>query len=344
MNHQDSVSCQSTPNHRISWRQLQDPENRENRNAGNGGDLVKHTVYLTTLDYFLGQSPWSNGLRVRECHAGRGMYAIPRDDARRALLEGLYDPADADMDVFLHDMQRASQCALRVWPSNLAALEWYSGSAVLNAWRLKAATAGSHLLEVYELAPDTREILRAVFKDLRLRSLKVDVRIPPDPEDHRDFDGELHIENNISTWGSQDLVLLDPFAMWRQDQDQLRRDRYGRIIDSLLGREEDSPLLSLFWTWGQAFPAADGDLKDTNTRVRHGYQDLRDRLHRVGRRFIRVAWRWGLQFAMWILVPDSHLIGLSVALQQRCSEMRDHLLRRGCRGRLTCPDVEVIVD
>jgi hypothetical protein len=328
----------------MSWRQLHDPENPENRNAGNGGDLVKHTVYLTTLDYLLARFPWSNELRVRECHAGRGMYAIPGDDARRPLLECLYDPLDADVGVFLHDAQRASQSALGLWPANPAHFGWYSGSAVLNAWRLGLADAGNHRLELYEQAPATRRILRALFASPGLQLSRLDVRILPEPEDHRAFDGELHIENNISAWSCQDLVLLDPFAMWRQDQDQLRRDHYGRIIDSLVDREKDSPLLILFWTWGRAFPIDDGDLDGTNSRVGNGYQELRDRLHQAGRHYIRVRWRLGLQFAMWVLVPDSHLNRLSAALQQRCNDIRDHLLRRGCRERLASPNVEVIVD
>jgi 23S rRNA A2030 N6-methylase RlmJ len=328
----------------MSWHELHDPENRENRNAGNGGDLVKHTVYLTTLDYLLARSPWSNELRVRECHAGRGMYAIPGDDARRPLLECLYDPLDADVGVFLHDAQRASQSALGLWPPNPSGLEWYTGSAVLNACRLNAAGAGSHLLELYEMAPATRRILRALFATPGLQLSRLDVRILREPEDESHFDGELHIKSNVSAWNSQDLVLLDPFAMWRQDQHQPRRDHYRRIVECLIGRGQDSPLLILFWTWGQALLAADGDLKDTNTPVRHGYQDLRDRLHCAGRHFIRVTWRWGLQFAMWVLVPDSHLNRLSAALQQRCNDTRDHLLQRGCRRRVTCPDVEVIVD
>ena len=87
----------------MPWRQLQD-ENRQNRNAGNGGDLGKHTVYLTVLDYLLAHSPWSTKLRVRECHAGRGMYRIPADDARRPLLECLYNPLGADAGVLLHDV------------------------------------------------------------------------------------------------------------------------------------------------------------------------------------------------------------------------------------------------
>jgi hypothetical protein len=119
------------------WRQLEDPENPENRNAGNGGDLVKHTVYLATLDYLLARAPWSTALRVRECHAGRGMYAIARSDtARRPLIECLYDPLKVDTGVLLHDLQRVAQTALGTWPSSISTFDWYAGSAVANAWRV----------------------------------------------------------------------------------------------------------------------------------------------------------------------------------------------------------------
>jgi hypothetical protein len=327
----------------MSWQHLHDPDNPENKNAGNGGDLVKHTVYLTTLEYLLAHSPWSNELHVRECHAGRGMYGIAGDDARRPLLESLYNPLGTDVGVLLHDMQRASQSALALWPANPAHLAWYSGSAVLNAWRLGLAD-GTHRLELYELAPATRRILRALFASSGLQLSRLDVRILPDPEDESDFDGEMHIESNVSAWTSQDLVLLDPFAMRRQDQDQWRRNRYRRILDRLIARGQDSPLLILFWTWGRAFPVADGDLDGTNSRVGNGYQELRERLHQAGRHFIRVRWRWGLQFAIWVLVPDSHLNALCAALQRQCNDVRDHLLRRGCGGRLTNPNVQVLID
>ena len=50
----------------MGWRELNDSTNPMDKKAGNGGDLVKHTVYLTVLDYLLARSPWSNELRVRE--------------------------------------------------------------------------------------------------------------------------------------------------------------------------------------------------------------------------------------------------------------------------------------
>ena len=75
----------------MSWQQLSDPENPGNPNASNGGDPCKHTVYLAVLDYLLARPPWSEQLRVRECHAGRGLYRVPAD-GRRSSLQCLYRP------------------------------------------------------------------------------------------------------------------------------------------------------------------------------------------------------------------------------------------------------------
>ena len=328
----------------MSWDQLQDPDNRENPNAGNGGDLGKHSVYLAVLRYLLAQGPWSEGIRIRECHAGRGIYEIPAADARRSLLECLFAPMNADVGLPLHDLQRASQSALAVWPTRPERLRWYSGSALLNAWCLGSAAAGHHLLELYELAPDTRCVLSTLFAMPALQLPGLDVRILPETEDKSYFDGELHIENSVGAWNARDLIVLDPFAMWRQDQDQPRRDRYRGVIDRVVSKGQDAPSLILFWTWGRAFPVAEGDLDGTSSPVRNGYQELRECLHCAGRRFIRVTWRWGLQFAMWVLVPDPHLTGVCAALRRECDATRNHLVRGGCSGRLANPNIDVVID
>ena len=329
----------------MPWRDLIDTANRENPNAGNGGDLGKHTVYLAVLEYLLPRSPWSDGLRVRECHAGRGMYRIPDPDPRRRLLECLYEPVNADVGVLLHDVQRASQSALNVWPPQPAALKWYSGSAVVNAWQLASTKGGKHLLQLYELEPDTRAILRAVFAAPKTSGASSRFQILPDPDNGGNFDGELHIENNVLNWDSQDLILLDPFAMWRQDEHQQQRDRYRRILEQVIGRGKDSPLLILFWVWGQRHHQwAVGDLQGTAVPVLNGYAELRALLHQANRQFIRVVWCWGQQFAIWIIVPDSHLNALCAALQQRCDELRDHLQQQWPHIRRRNPNIEVIVD
>lgn len=305
------------------WTELQDPDNPENRNAGNGGDLIKHTVYLTVVEHLLQHTPWRERLRVRECHAGRGMYSIGAGDRRGSLLRGLYEPVGTDIGIPLHDGQRATQQALGVWPANATGRGWYAGSAVMNAHRL-AATSGKHLIEFYEMSPDTRSILRSVLAD---SAFDIEIRVLPEEDGGHPFDGERHIANNIGRWDSRDLVLLDPFAMWRQGCHQGRRDRYGRIVDVVIAQGQTSPLLVLFWTWGRAFPVAEGDLQDTNPRVSNGYQDLRIRLLEAGRQLISILWRWELQFAMWVLVPDSQQHALAAALRQRCGEVRDHLSR-----------------
>ena len=81
-----------------------------------------------------------------------------------------------------------------------------------------------------------------------------------------------------------------------------------------------------------------------NDRVGNGYQELRGLLHQANRHFIRVTWRWGLQFAMWVIVPDSHLGALCGAVQRHCDELREHLQHRGCRDRLANSNIAVVVD
>lgn len=330
----------------MSWQQMNDPNNVENGNAGNGGDLVKHTVYLATLRSLLQHSPWRQGLRLRECHAGRGVYRIPDPDSRnrRRLIECLYSPSDRDVSVLLHDAQRGAQIALSCWPAVPSQFSWYVGSAVINAWMLRGASDGEHLIEFYELEPPTRSVLKTVFADGASAWPSLRVRILPAPENGREFDGETYVEEHVAEWDLRDILLLDPFAMWRQRKHQAKRDRYRRVFDTLLAHGSDAPSLILFWTWGQAFCAAEGDLKGTRASVANGYQCLRDLLHHAGRRFIRVTWRWGLQFAMWVLVPPAHLDNLRHEINTECWRLRDHLFRHSCRNNLGNPDVDVTID
>jgi hypothetical protein len=166
----------------------------------------------------------------------------------------------------------------------------------------------------------------------------------PEEEQGREFDGEAYIERRISQWGKQDVVLLDPFAMWREKKDQPKRNRYGAMVDALVSRGDDAPSLILFWTWGQNFPVARGDLNGTNKPVKNGYQDLRSRLHRKEFHFVLVKWGWGLQFAMWVIVPGEHLTAVRDDIDMHCGLLSDHLLRCGCAKNLSHPQIEVVID
>ena len=74
----------------MPWRQLQDPMNPENKNAGNGGDMAKHTVYLTVLDFLLAHSPWSAEIRIRGPGARERHYVV----AETGGVSGVADPAN----------------------------------------------------------------------------------------------------------------------------------------------------------------------------------------------------------------------------------------------------------
>jgi len=286
----------------VNWRLMDDSANIQNGNAGNGGDLVKHTVYLATLRFLLTQQPWSQGLRLRECHAGRGIYVIPKEDARRPLLSCLYSNPTADVSILLHDAQRKILSSLDCWPGAAKELEWYAGSALINASTLANNHAALHKLDLYEQQPETRRILRAVLTDMDFPA-QFCVTVLPAKDQNEEFDGEACIEQQIGEWQKQDVVLLDPFAMWRQPADQLKRDHYRAIVDGVVRHGDDAPSLILFWTWGRNFPVAEGDLNGTLKHVKNGYQELRARFHDAGFRFVRVKWRWQLQFAMWVVVP-----------------------------------------
>lgn len=306
----------------MGWKSLNDT-NIENGNAGNGGDLVKHTVYLVILHFLLKRAPWNQEIRLRECHAGRGIYEIAKGDSRLRMLSILFSkPPRAPL--LLLEAQREILRRLGCLPDSANEVHWYAGSALMNTVTLAHAHPHLHEIDLYEWQPKTRRILRAVVEDMQVES-QVELKIMPEEEEDQRFDGEAYIEEQIGEWHKQDVVLLDPFAMWRQKADQPKRDRYGAIVDRLLQHGLDAPTLILFWTWGRAFTIAEGDLNDTIGRRKNGYQELRAKFHKAGFQIVRVSWRWGLQFAMWVLVPKEHVGLLRDDLELHCRRLSDHL-------------------
>ncbi len=321
------------------WSEMDDPENVQNKNAGNEGDLVKHTVYLATLRFLLTRQPWRDELRLRECHAGRGIYSIPDPDPRhrRRLLECLYSPSVSASGLLLHDAQRAVQTSLGCWPDRPGRLNWYAGSPLLNIWRLGTKRTGKRLAEFYEFEPSTRSKLQNSIEHLNVPHVESRV-LGAEKNSTQPFDGEDYVQKNVSKWDSRDLIFLDPFCIWLKAEDESRRKHYRNIIESIIDLKRNAPSMILFWTWGREFNRADEDLAGTGKRVTNdGYQALRDLLCKADRPrpFLRVTWRWSglLQFAMWVLVPTKHLARLKVELETQCAKLRDHLVERGCRNK-----------
>jgi hypothetical protein len=275
------------------WRDLVD-DNPENASAGSSDDLVKHTVYLAALAWLLERAPWRRGMRLRECHAGRGVYRLPEGDPRRALSADLLRT-----DLLLAGAQRDALDALD------AGKGWYAGSALLVARLL--ARAGIHRYEGYEWFPATRRVLASVLRE----GAALDANVPLAGEDAR-FDGESHLAMRMASFGLEDVVLLDPFGLWLREKHAFRRARYRRILeafDALAGR---APPLVAYFTFGRSRGASS-----------EGPSALAPQI--ATRRRVVVTWRWELSSCMWLIVPaplaeplarhlDDHLRRLFAAL------------------------------
>ena len=284
----------------MTWLSQTD-QNRQNNNAGNGGDLVKHTVYLTLLDELLKHEPWRSEIRLRECHAGRGMYRPAPDAARtvRALME-------QGSETMLARAQAAALDRLGIHDSQQRR-EFYVGSAVLNLLSLEHSR--NPRAEYYEYQPGPRNVLKDVLRAANSSDGRVDVYVPGDIGS--DFDGERHIASSINRWDHRDVVLLDPFSMWRQSRHQPVRTLYRDILVSSV--EKGCPL-SLFFTWGQAHPMATEDLDRRNLITRNGYGDILTRLETMRANVVIVRWLWRTHFAMWLILPST--------------DVRDHVAAR----------------
>jgi 23S rRNA A2030 N6-methylase RlmJ len=294
----------------MSWRSLEDPDNPENRNAGNGGDLIKHTVYLTALRWLAQRPAWQRRMRLRECHAGRGIYRVPPSDPRRELLERLRNSS-----TLLAAAQRDCLHALGLQQEERH--DWYAGSGLLNAWATRDV-ACEH--DAYEWDPSTRRILVAAraaagFTGAAIAQAGADAH----------FDGETHIAEHVGGWDERDVMLLDPFGLWIHAKHGERRARYRRIVDGVLRRGQRAPCMLMFWTWGGAHDRAEADIEGHGPAVEDGYQPLAASLHAGGHLPIVVRWRTGLSFAMWVIVPLSERDELRRELTQSCTQLLDAL-------------------
>lgn len=288
----------------MDWRVLEDPDNPQNHNAGNGGDLVKHTVYLTLLDVLLCHEPWRSRTNVHECHAGRGIYQSKHRELVARLLA---------IDLPLSRAERAILRELRAGDG------FYAGSALLVAHALRR---GAHAYHGFEWDPATRRILHAALTSLAHKPPEIDVAQAEEPVH---FDGESHLAAELINHARNDVVLLDPFGLWHQEKHAFRRERFRRIVEAWCERPE--PPLALFWTWGRALERARADLEG-RTLVEGGYASLAARLQSRPR--IVVRWTWDLAYAMWLLVPESLSRDLRDAVALACEELFTALAPPGC--------------
>jgi len=75
--------------------------------------------------------------------------------------------------------------------------------------------------------------------------------------------------------------------------------------------------------------------------LKNGYAELRAKLHEADRHFVVVNWRWELQFAMWVVVPTTHIKALREEIDLHCRLLTMHLIRKGYGPDLGYPRVEI---
>ena len=109
----------------------------QNSNAGNGGDIIKHSVYLAVLDELRARERWRDELHVVETHAGKGVY-VPA--ARE------YAKAANDCGMRQSKLCAAQERVFRPAPDRLGPVDGmnadkrpYAASAVLHAELTKAS-------------------------------------------------------------------------------------------------------------------------------------------------------------------------------------------------------------
>lgn len=292
---------------------------KQNMNAGNGGDLIKHSVYLALLDVLRARDPWRHALHVVEAHAGKGIYVPAAKEYVRVV---------GDSAVRRSVLCTAQQEALRPAPDGLGLIEGvrdgehvYVASAVLHAFALRDLPEKSLLLMDHD---------RCVTATLeRVCAEPAFSRLDPPP---RVLWTESSSEEVVlddferSCFGGSHVVHLDPFAFVHGKEHAQDRERYAELLCTANQCVASGTLaaLSVFVVWGQRHSGeARQQIWDQGCGVPGGYPDLRARIG--SERRITVRWCWGQHFAMLLVVPAPIRENIIKCIKDYCKPFERYL-------------------
>ena len=272
----------------------------QNANAGNGGDIIKHSIYLALLDALRERDPWRHALHVVEAHAGKGVY-VPAAEA--------YVRAVEDSTMQRSALGAAQRKAFRPAPHGLGSIEGtqdgklqaYAASAVLHAFALYDLPEKSLLL----MDSDRRvtATLTHVFGEAAFCGFD-----PPPRVLRTESSSEEVVLDDLkgSCFGEHHVVHLDPFAFVVGEKHEHERERYAKLLCTADMCVASGMLaaLSAFVVWGRRHGSrARADLFGAGCGTPGGYHDLRTRIQ--SERRITVEWCWGQYFATLLAVPAS---------------------------------------
>lgn len=275
--------------------ELQSRSNQD-RNAGNGGDVIKHSVYLALLDELRHHDPWRCELHVVEAHAGKGVYVLPT--AREFVREGWL--TETSQQCKLCAAQRE---AFGPAPDGLGRIDGlmpgeypYAASAVLQAFAIRDLPQKSLLL--MDRDSGVTKTLTRVLSEPAFRGLTSDVL-----RTRRSSEEELLDRFSRSCFGARHVVHLDPFAFVAGNKHRQEREWYAELLETAdrCVASLELAAFSVFITWGQNSAVALADMGDADAANACGYQGLRAKIG--SERRITLEWCWSRYFAMLLVVP-----------------------------------------
>jgi len=268
-------------------------KNPQSRNAANGPDLVKHTIWLALLDELRRVSPWRERLVVHECHAAAGLYRISR---------ALNRPASLHIKVLGEEAMTRPMLGVAqsyvLGVIGAARTRHYAGSPLLTA-----AAIGHHAnasLEACEYDPVTRRDMEHNVRCL-CTAMKASVNVTVPGNAGMVFESEPTIAKQLPGWDSSHVLCLDPFDIWSTQADLGRRQR---LADTILAAAHNNIPTVVFFCWkDSAFGRAEMNGGHAPPVVA-GYTWLRDQLRAQSMEPVVVAGEWGFPFAVWTVGLD----------------------------------------
>lgn len=134
---------------------------RQDKNAGNSGDLVKHTVYLAMLNELVRTGAQPRQVRIVEAHRGKGVYVASNLHLRKAKQAHQYSTSP---------LGRAQAACFASPPGGLGIVSnledneiAYAGSGALHARAVLDGLADS--LDLFDSNAGVRSVANRVFSE-----------------------------------------------------------------------------------------------------------------------------------------------------------------------------------
>ena len=290
---------------------------RQDKNAGNSGDLIKHIAYLALIRELASGHARPDQVQIVETHGGKGVYVSTHrhlSDARRLdnYPESTLGKAQAACFAPAPDGLGPVSGLL---PGEIA----YAGSGALHARAVVDGLAAS--LTVLDSDQGVRHIVDHVFSEPCFSSVRGRLHIQ-DPAGESEPGILSQLRRGV--YGGGHVLHLDPFAFVMAQDKAYIRSWYGDLIrecDARVGRRELAAT-SVFFTWGSNGSAAKADLYGAGYSggLSAGYLDLISSVTPAQR--IVVKWSWELFFSLLFIVPPELKATLGRTIEADASWLR----------------------